>query len=143
MENTKKIIIIGIGKGDEHQLEWVYDALPTEELKEMFLNQQIDMYDMRSYPEKGDAIDAIIEDYEDIVAVVAVHLYGIANSMDLSKEHDYYYNVRNYALLDLTKELGIPFIVIGDQPDRSSAFSKVYNLQKETNRDIKTNVKML
>ena len=124
----KKIIIIGIGKGDEHQLKWVYDALPTEELKEMFLNQQFDIYDMTSYPEKGDAIDAIIENYKDVVAVVAVHLYGIADSLDLSKKPDYYYNVKNYKLLELTKELEIPFIVIGDQPDRSLAFSKVYNM---------------
>lgn len=124
----KKIIIIGIGKGYEHQLQWVYDALPNEELREMFLNKQFDIYDMNSYPEKGDAIDAIIENYKDIVSVVAVHLYGIADSLDVSKKHDYYYNVRNYKLLELTKELEIPFIVIGDQPDRSLAFSKVYNI---------------
>ena len=86
----KKIIIIGIGKGDEHQLKWVYDALPTEELKEMFLNQQFDIYDMTSYPEKGDAIDAIIENYKDVVAVVAVHLNGIPDSLHLSKNPDYY-----------------------------------------------------
>lgn len=124
----KKIIIIGIGKGYEHQLQWVYDALPTEELKEMFLNQQLDIYDMMSYPEKGDAIDAIIENYKDVAAVVAVHVYGIADSQDMTKKSDYFYNVRNYKLLELTKELEIPFIVIGDQPDRSLAFSKVYNM---------------
>ncbi len=127
----KKIIIIGIGKGSEHQLKWVYDALPTEELKDMFLNKQFEIYDMRSYPEKGDAIDTIIENYKDIAAVVAVHLYGIYRSTDLSKGSDYYYNVRNYVLLDLTKELGIPFIVFGDQPDGSYAFSKVYNIHQD------------
>lgn len=52
----QKIIIIGIGDMYMHQLKWVYDALPTEELKKMFLNNQIDLYDMTSYPEKGDAI---------------------------------------------------------------------------------------
>jgi len=126
--HMKKIIIIGIGKGYEHQLQWVYDALPTKELKDMFLNKQFDIYDIKSYPEKGDAIDAIIENYQDVAAVVAVHLYGISRPTDISKEPDYYYNVRNYMLLELTKELGVPFIVFGDQPDGTYAFSKVYNL---------------
>lgn len=124
----KKIIIIGVGKGYEHQLQWVYDALPTEELKETFLNKQFEIYDMRSYPEKGDAIDTIIENYQDVAAVVAVHLYGIDRPADISKKSDYFYNVRNYVLLELTKELRVPFIVFGDQPDGTYAFSKVYNV---------------
>ena len=70
----KKIIIIGIGDMYKHQLEWVYDVLPTEELKQMFLNGQIDLYDMMSYPEKGDAVDAILKDGENIAAVVAHHI---------------------------------------------------------------------
>jgi hypothetical protein len=124
----KKILIIGIGKGYEHQLEWVYEALPTEELKEMFINKQFDLYDMTSYPEKGDAIDALIENYKDIAAVVAVHLYGIYCPRDISTKHDYFYNAKNYLLLELTKEIGIPFIVFGDQPDGNYAFSMVYNI---------------
>ena len=67
----KKIIIIGIGELYRHQLEWVYGVLPTEELRQIFLNGQIDLYDMMSYPEKGDVIDAILRDAEDISAVVA------------------------------------------------------------------------
>ena len=71
----KKILIIGIGEGYKHQLQWVYDILPTEELRQIFLNGQIDIYDMRLYPERGDAVDAILRDAKDIVAVVAHHLY--------------------------------------------------------------------
>ena len=95
----KKVLIIGIGEGYEYQLEWVYHALPTEELKEMFLDGNVDLYDIRSYPEKGDAIDAIIRDYEDIAAVVAVHLYWYKDESSYKK--DVCYNVKNEYLVSL------------------------------------------
>lgn len=122
----KKILIIGIGEMYRHQLEWVYDILPTEELKQMFLNGQIDLYDMMSYPEKGDAVDAILRDAEYIAAVVAVHLYW---HKDLtSPKAEYFYNEKNEYLPMITKELNIPFIVIGDQPDDTFAHVKLYNM---------------
>ena len=125
----KKIIIIGIGEMYKHQLQWVYDVLPTEELKQMFLNGQIDLYDMMSYPEKGDAVDAILRDAEDVVAVVAHHLYW---QKDLSKMRHpgtiYFYNEKNEYLPIITKELNIPFIVMGDQPDGTFAHVKIYNI---------------
>ncbi len=122
----KKIIIIGIGEMHKHQLEWVYDVLPTEELRQMFLNGQIDLYDMTSYPEKGDAIDAILRDAEDVVAVVAHHLYW---QEDLSPiKIPYFYNDKNEYLPIITEELDIPLIVMGDQPDGSFAHFKIYNM---------------
>lgn len=122
----KKIIIIGIGEMYEHQLEWIYDVLPTEELKQMFLNGQIDLYDMTSYPEKGDAIDAILIDAEDVAAVVAHHLYW---QEDLSPiKIPYFYNDKNEYLPVITKELDIPLIVMGDQPDGTFAHVKIYNM---------------
>lgn len=122
----QKIIIIGIGEMYEHQLEWVYDILPTEELKQMFLDGQIDLYDMTSYPEKGDAIDAILIDTEDIAAVVAHHLYW---QEDLSPiKIPYFYNDKNEFLPVITKELDIPLIVMGDQPDGTFAHVKIYNM---------------
>ena len=121
----KKIIIIGIGELYRHQLEWVYDVLPTEELKHMFLNGQIDLYDMMSYPEKGDAVDAILRDAEDVACVIAHHLYW---QKDLSPvKAPYFYNEKNEYLPVITKELDIPFIVMGDQPDGTFAHVKIYN----------------
>ena len=125
----KKIIIIGIGEMYKHQLEWVYDVLPTEELKQMFMNNQIDLYDMTSYPEKGDAVDAILRDAEDIKAVIAHHLYW---QKDLSPvKIPYFYNEKNEFLPVITKELDIPFIVMGDQPDGTFAHVKIYNTNTE------------
>ncbi len=121
----KKILIIGIGEMYKHQLKWVYDILPTEELKQMFLNGQIDLYDMMSYPEKGDAIDAILRDAEDISAVVAHHLYWYKDSHPIKAP--YFYNEKNELLPIITKELNIPFIVMGDQPDGTFAHVKIYN----------------
>lgn len=129
-----KILIIGIGERFTHQLKWVYDSLPTEELREMFLNNQIDLYDMKSYPEKGDAVDEILKNPEDISAVVAVHLYwykDVAKYKDTKNIDSYFYNVKNEMLPIITKELNIPFIVLGDQPpseDISYSHSKVYNM---------------
>ena len=122
----KKILIIGIGKMYMYQLPFVHDLLPTEELKQMFLNNQIDLYDMSSYPEKGDAVDAILRDSEDIAAVVAYHLYW---QKDLSPvKIPYFYNEKNEYLPIVTKELNIPFIVIGDQPDGTFAHVKIYKI---------------
>ncbi len=122
----KKIIIIGIGEMYKHQLEWVYDILPTEELRQMFLNGQIDLYDMMSYPEKGDAVDAILKDPENVSAVVAHHLYW---QKDLSPiKTPYFYNEKNEYLPVITKELNIPLIIMGDQPDGTFAHVKIYNL---------------
>lgn len=123
----QKIVIIGIGEMYEHQLEWVYDVLPTEELKQMFLDGQIDLYDMTSYPEKGDAIDAILIDAGDIAAVVAHHLYW---QEDLSPiKIPYFYNDKNEFLPVITKELDIPLIIMGDQPDGTFAHVKIYNME--------------
>jgi len=122
----KKILIIGIGKMYEHQLPFVYDVLPTEELRQMFSNGQIDLYDMSSYPEKGDAVDAILRDSEDIEAVVAHHLYW---QEDLSPvKIPYFYNDKNEYIPVITEELGIPLIIIGDQPDGTFARVKIYNM---------------
>lgn len=121
----KYILIIGIGKGYEHQLQWVYDILPTEELRQMFLNKQIDIYDMSSYPEKGDAVDAILRDSENIAAVVAHHLYW--HKDEHPTKIPYFYNEKNEFLPIITKELGIPFIVMGDQPDGTFEHVKIYS----------------
>lgn len=121
----KKIIIIGIGEMYKHQLQWVYDILPTEELKQMFLNGQIDLYDMSSYPEKGDAVDAILRDAEDVVAVVAHHLYWHKDESLI--KIPYFYNEKNEYLPIIAKELNIPFIAMGDQPDGTFTHAKIYN----------------
>jgi len=124
----KKIVIIGIGNGYEHQLDWIYDVLPTKELINMFLDKQIDVYDIMHYPEKGDAIDEIVKNHKDIAAVIAVHIFGMKKGSAKSANHDYFYNVRNDELLEITNALNIPLIVIGDQPDGKNAFSKTYNM---------------
>ena len=124
----KKIIIIGIGELYKHQLQWVYDVLPTEEFKQMFQKGQIDLYDMMSYPEKGDAVDTILRDVEDIVAIVAHHLYW---QKDLAPDHlqaPYFYNEKNEYIPIITKELNIPLIIMGDQPDGTFAHVKIYNI---------------
>lgn len=123
----RKIIIIGIGEMYKHQLEWVYDVLHTEELRQMFLNGQIDLYDMTSYPEKGDAVDAILRDAEDIATVVAHHLYWYKDTAPV--KIPYFYNEKNEYLPIITKELKIPFIVMGDQPDGTFAHVKIYNTE--------------
>ena len=124
--DMKKIIIIGIGEMYKHQLQLVYDALPTEELKQIFLNGHIDLYDMTSYPKKGDAVDAILKDGEHIAAVVVHHLYW---QKDLAPiKIPYFYNEKNEYLPIITKELNIPFIVMGDQPDGTFAHVKIYNI---------------
>ncbi len=122
----KKILIIGIGELYKFQLEWIYDVLPTEELKQMFLNGQIDLYDMMSYPEKGDAVDAILRDAEYIAAVVAHHLYWHKDKYPCKVP--YFYNEKNELLPIITKELNIPFIVMGDQPDGTFTHVKIYNM---------------
>jgi hypothetical protein len=122
----KKIIIIGINEEHKYQLESIYDVLPTEELKQIFLNGQIDLYDMTSHPEKGDAVDAILIYAEDVVAVVAHHIYW---QEDLSPiKVPYFYNDKNEFLPVITKELDIPLIVMGDQPDGTFAHAKIYNI---------------
>ncbi len=122
----KKILIIGIGELYKFQLEWVYDILPTEELRQMFLNGQIDLYDMMSYPEKGDAVDAILRDSENISAVVAHHLYW--HKDEHPTKVPYFYNEKNELLPMITKELNIPFIVMGDQPDGTFTHVNIYNM---------------
>ena len=81
---------------------------------------------MSSYPEKGDAVDAILRDSEDIEAVVAHHLYW---EEDLSPvKIPYFYNEKNEYIPVITEELGIPLIIIGDQPDGTFAHVKIYNM---------------
>ena len=126
MNHHKKILIIGIGEMYKHQLEWIYDVLPTEKLRQIFLDGHIDLYDMSSYPDKGDAVDAILRDAEDIAAVIAVHIYW---QKDLSPvKIPYFYNEKNDLLPIITKELEIPFIIIGDQPDGTFAHVKTNNM---------------
>jgi hypothetical protein len=82
---------------------------------------------MPSYPEKGDAVDAILRDSDDIEAAVAHHLYW---QEDLSPiKIPYFYNDKNEYIPVITEELGIPLIVIGDQPDGTFAHVKIYNKQ--------------
>jgi len=94
----------------KHQLKWTYEVLPTEELRQMFLNGQIDLYDMMSYPEKCDAVDYILKDAENISAMATHHLYWQKDLSPIKIPH--FYIGKNEHLPIITKELNVPFIVM-------------------------------
>lgn len=74
-------------------------------------------YDMAQWPERGDAIDAINDQTE---LVIALHLYGIDHlpheGWQAACKNPYMYAGRNGELLPTCMKRGIPFVCWGDQP---------------------------
>lgn len=108
-------MVITIGLRD-FQLNYIISCLMDSEyydIAEKLIDSDYENYDIALYPEKGDALDHIDETTE---AVIAVHLFGIHSRTLKSLELNYFYNKRNWELRAVTKHLGIPLIVFGDQP---------------------------
>jgi hypothetical protein len=133
------LVLIGV----QQRRELGDDVMPAMEgfpetaplVAELFADN-FEIYDMSTRPEMGDALDAITAETP---LVVAVHLWGIdVSGVD---EHvltpSYHYNRRNAQLLPLTQELGVPLLVIGDQPvsqpwsPERSGKPRLYNVPRE------------
>lgn len=104
---------------------------PYEDVLKYIKTGNYIIYNMAKYPERGDALDAI---NESTPAVIAMHLQYDEPSLFPG----YYYNKRNTDILEITRRLGIPLFVWGDQPtiyshiedpyiNRSPVF-RIYNL---------------
>ena len=122
-----KVIVIGLGTNYRDQLEWAIDRVPDHIVRQIIAGKA-DEYDMASWPERGDALDHITKDTE---AVLAFHLFGIhERDTDVgSLKPDYFYNKRNHQLLAMTRKLGVPLYVFGDQPKGASTLFKAYNVE--------------
>lgn len=133
--DLEPIIIIGARKGEVGDL--VLPAMERYPELELLLDQLyargFEVYDMATMPEKGDALDAI---NPATPLVVAVHIWGIDVSGDDYRELSptYHYNRENHVLLPMTAELGIPLLVIGDQPINSMKQVVLYNTELDDSR---------
>ncbi len=78
------------------------------------LADDLDHYDMSTRPEKGDALDAIREDVE---LVIALHLFGIdGRQTGVAERVAWGYNRNNVSWLKVCTGQRIPLISAGDQP---------------------------
>lgn len=102
----KRMLRVGLGKGYEFQADWIERALERHGLPK---DLPVEDFDMRSYPEKGDVIDAI----QPGDLVVGQHLAFKAKST----EPDYFYNKRNQDLLKTAHAKGADVLLMGEQPD--------------------------
>jgi hypothetical protein len=132
----KRVVVIGwtkkSSKDDRFSLMFIagqlYTAGKTELahlLRDQLINNQLDVYDMATRPEKGDAMDHL---GADVVMVIALHLYGIdkmpVKGRELHKQLAEYgdenaqaaYCRDNFYLLERCMTLGIPLVAFGDQP---------------------------
>lgn len=91
------------------------------ELSRALIDEEYDIYDMATLPEKGDAVDHITKETK---LVIALHLFGIDHiprpiNNKRTKEIPYFYpgeDGSNGNLLPKCMELGIPLVCWGDQP---------------------------
>ena len=106
-----KIMAIGVGEGYSFQLAQL-SKFPQ------FLDYEIDIFDMRTLPEKGDAIDVLADEHSNqYQAIFAFHLFGISSDNRCeSLNPDYFYNKRNHELPKIARQKNIPLYVMGDQP---------------------------
>ena len=138
----KRVMVIGMVEGDQDDkftLLFIMGQLLSTGRKGLFQlltstieNGTIDVYDMQSHPEKGDAISHL---GPDVGLVIAMHLYGIgkmpykgekklhkklAEEDAIKRLEDIrplvVYDNNNFYLLQKCMELGIPLIAWGDQP---------------------------
>jgi hypothetical protein len=126
IDTTGKVVIIGYYPTNPEQLSQVIKFLEQNNLAyiaEAILDGKIEHFDMTLHPEKGDALDSI---RPGTLAVVALHIYGIGFKRRLAKKaagsEGYFYTKKNHRLFSMTKNLGIPLIVYGDQP-KGTGFS--------------------
>jgi hypothetical protein len=80
------------------------------------LTGERDDYDMAVHPDKGDALDAITAGTP---LVVAFNIYGIGlrdRPDPYAPKVAHFYNRNNHELLPLCEKLGVPLLVLGDQP---------------------------
>lgn len=123
MSQQKKIIIIGLqGKDDYITLnciaEWLEAVRQRADLTDRLYSNpgQYDVFDMKLYPERGDAFHAIDSETE---LVIALHLFGIdmlPKPGAREPADPYLYEGQNGFLLQLCMQLGIPLVCAGDQP---------------------------
>ena len=112
--------IVVIGKREPHYwttlhniAEWM-EANGNADIFGAISVNDLDHYDMTTKPEKGDAITAIRK-HRDVIAVIALHLYGLDYEPNGIRE-GYHYTRENHKLLGLCMKRGIPLICWGDQP---------------------------
>ena len=78
-------------------------------------------------------LDAIIRDVDNIAVVIVCHIYWQKDLYPV--KIPYFHNEKNELLPIITKELNIPLIVMGDQPDGTFAHVKIYNMSTNSNRE--------
>jgi hypothetical protein len=120
----KKIIVIGLNQPEDLYTlfrisEWLDEHRPGLEVGERIRTNDVDLFDMTTLPEKGDALDYITTDTQ---LVIALHLFGIdmmpggttAKATELHPQ--YCYNRDNINLLPVCMNHRAPLISVGDQP---------------------------
>jgi hypothetical protein len=120
-----RVIVIGFqpkdNNHDKRVLEliegWAMDNF--EELHAVLRSKKLDVYDMGKNPRKGDAL-AALRKHDDVLAVIALHLYGLDSDMTHGSDRNYCYSRENHKLLDECLERRVPLICYGDQPFRKS-----------------------
>ena len=132
----KRIVVIGwtkkSDKDDRFSLMFIAGQLHTAGrtelahlLRDQLINNQLDVYDMATRPDKGDAMDHL---GADVTMVIALHLYGIdelpvkgrvlheqlAGYGDKNAQAVYCRD--NFYLLERCMTLGISLVAFGGQP---------------------------
>ncbi|HET6420115.1 MAG TPA: hypothetical protein VFG19_08165 [Geobacteraceae bacterium] len=128
-----RIVVIGWNEGNDD--DWFFLLRIATFLKEhqldVFANRiaarDLDVYDMLTRPERGDALDHINNDVD---LVIALFVYGVDKPSAVIIGQDRHYNVRNWELAPLCARLKIPLVAWGDQPDLSyiRSFRKITKL---------------
>jgi hypothetical protein len=84
------------------------------DLSTHILADNLDHYDMETRPEKGDALNAINDETE---LVIALHIFGIDGRVGCAGgKGQWGYNRDNANLLSICLAKRIPLIAFGDQP---------------------------
>jgi hypothetical protein len=79
--------------------------------------ENLDVYDMTTRPEKGDALDAL---RDDVALVVALHLFGMdGRTSGAGRPESWGYNRANNTWLSRCLALKIPLVCFGEQPTNS------------------------
>jgi len=126
------IVIVGIGPANRHLLgDQVLPAMEEfpelEGLMEQLYAGNFELYDMDQFPEKGDALDAVTTATP---LVITHNIYGIDVQGDFKYSSGHMYNQRNELWLPVTRELGVPLLVIGEQPETGRFTNGLYNVPK-------------
>ena len=124
-----KIVVIGLNRPDVEWFtvlmigQWLEDHRPGYRdlagCLKLGALASLDLYDMTTRPEKGDALDAIDGS---TAMVLALHLFGIdklpgGNTAKVTGMDPLAcYNRNNLELLQLCMRRSIPLVAVGDQP---------------------------